>query len=396
MMDPPPPSPASTEASSTVTTGASSPNPAFGEAVKTKEEKLKELYQELEKLQSSFPTEESMEPGARYKDHWNEDDWEKDFESHPIFMSKAPENPEDIPAMVDALRQLKYDEDFNSKTELAANYKKDGNENFRLKKYRWAIDAFTAGIKQQCEDKQLNSQLYGNRAAAHFRLGNYRSSVKDSMTALKLNPDNKKAGLRVAESLFLLKDYRECVEYCKAHIKKYPELEDFLIKCLKELQNLEEEVKRQREKEEAQIIRRNRITQMVKDRGIKFIGDLFVSNHPAAANYHVECTVGGQLLWPVIFIYPQVGQTDFVPDMHEDSTLEDQLDVLLGDPTNRPAWDQEGKFIPKKSGGQLKIGFFDSDAGEMVPVDPKQTLKQIMTSSKFVLASANPIFTCIA
>ena len=391
-MEPPPPSPSSTEASPPVTTGSSSPNVAIGGSEKTKQEKLKELYEELEKLQSSFPTEDSVEPGARYPNHWNEDDWEKDFESHPIFMSKAPENPEDMPAMVEAMRQLKYDEQFNTKSELAFNYKKDGNENFRLKKYRWAIDSFTAGIKQQCEDNALNSQLYGNRAASHFRLGNYRSAVKDSMIAIKLNPDNKKAGLRVAESLFLLKDYRECVDYCKKHIKQYPELEDFLLKCLHELQLLEIAIREKQAAERTVENKKNKILQIVKERGIKFTGNIFESNHPAAANYQVDCSLDGDLEWPVIFVYPEVGQTDFVPNMSENAKLEEQLELLLGDPANRPAWDREGKYIPQN----LKVCIFDSKSGLMIAIDPKEKLRDILASPQFTLVGANPVFAIVS
>lgn len=58
--------------------------------------------------------------------------------------------------------------------ELANNYKEDGNFNYKYKKYRLAIIAYTEGIKTKCKDEELMAQLYNNRAAANFMLQNYR------------------------------------------------------------------------------------------------------------------------------------------------------------------------------------------------------------------------------
>ena len=58
-------------------------------------------------------------------------------------------------------------------TDNAESYKNDGNNNFKIKKYRWAIDNYTEGIRCKSKDKELNAVLYSNRAAAHFHLGNF-------------------------------------------------------------------------------------------------------------------------------------------------------------------------------------------------------------------------------
>ncbi len=56
-------------------------------------------------------------------------------------------------------------------TDNAEAYKEDGNKNFKLKKYRLAIDNYTEGIKCKSRNKELNAVLYCNRAAAQFWLG---------------------------------------------------------------------------------------------------------------------------------------------------------------------------------------------------------------------------------
>ena len=58
--------------------------------------------------------------------------------------------------------------------ELAQNYKEDGNRHFQAKKYHLAIENYTAGIKENSPDSRMNAILHANRAAAHFRLQNFR------------------------------------------------------------------------------------------------------------------------------------------------------------------------------------------------------------------------------
>lgn len=55
--------------------------------------------------------------------------------------------------------------------ERAKAYKEDGNELFRVKKYREAVVAYSEAIKQNCRDSELNAVLYSNRAASHYHLG---------------------------------------------------------------------------------------------------------------------------------------------------------------------------------------------------------------------------------
>ena len=62
----------------------------------------------------------------------------------------------------------------------AAAHKDEGNEQFRLKHYRQAIEEYTAGLREGMNKEGrateevgvvLRAILYTNRAAAHFYLG---------------------------------------------------------------------------------------------------------------------------------------------------------------------------------------------------------------------------------
>ena len=49
--------------------------------------------------------------------------------------------------------------------------KEDGNEMFKRKKYKDAIDLYTAGLAERSLDTELNAILHCNRAAAHYYIG---------------------------------------------------------------------------------------------------------------------------------------------------------------------------------------------------------------------------------
>ena len=65
-------------------------------------------------------------------ERWTEENWEKEMEKHPLFMKDSP--TDEMPPLVEAMRQLKYDSECNTKVELAMSYKEDGNYNFKNKK----------------------------------------------------------------------------------------------------------------------------------------------------------------------------------------------------------------------------------------------------------------------
>lgn len=120
-------------------------------------------------------------------------------------MTNLPENGQ-LSEAAEAIQALKYDEESSLEgtvhiiritmwkniieyycvelmswyiIERSNSYKEDGNAHFAKKNYDAAIVAYTEGLKFNCSDKELNANLFNNRAAAHFRLGIvYESSVK--------------------------------------------------------------------------------------------------------------------------------------------------------------------------------------------------------------------------
>ncbi|RWS16435.1 tetratricopeptide repeat containing cytosolic Fe-S cluster assembly factor-like protein [Dinothrombium tinctorium] len=315
----------------------------------------------------------------RYTHGWDPEKWEEEFEKHPIFMTKSPSENAELPPLVEAIQQLKYDSEVNSRTELALNYKEDGNQNFKHRKYRWAIDSYSEGIKQNCDDNSLNSQLYANRAACHFHLKNYRSSLNDCLKALEYNPSNGKAILRAAESYFALLKYKECIEFCRIHKQHFSALEELEKKAFNEQKVLERDIRKKEAEERKVRIFKDKIEAAVKSRGIAFKGSLFDSNHPAATGKHVIISESGDLIWPVLFVYPEYGQTDFIESFNENDTFISHLEVMFGDEDNAPNWDKYKKYKPNS----IKIAYATNDSEKMVSVNPKSKLKDVLSLKTF-------------
>ena len=88
----------------------------------------------------------------------------------------------------------------------AAQHKLRGNQMMAARQFAAAVAAYTSAI-----DLEPNAVFYANRAAAHFKLGNYDSVAADSKRAIELDPDYVKAYVRWAKAL------QKQSEFPKAH-----------------------------------------------------------------------------------------------------------------------------------------------------------------------------------
>lgn len=145
----------------------------------------------------------------RYYDRFDEKRWREQMEEHPLLMTKPPDDPNEIPPLVEAMRQLKYSEDCNTPEELAKQYKMDGNELFKQKKFHDAVASYSKGIKylekELNETAELKSVLFSNRAACYVMMQQYQKAVNDCKEALRINPTNMRARQRMEESLYKIR-----------------------------------------------------------------------------------------------------------------------------------------------------------------------------------------------
>ncbi|XP_034826513.1 DNA polymerase interacting tetratricopeptide repeat-containing, protein of 47 kDa [Maniola hyperantus] len=357
----------------------------------TEEERIA-LCHKLDKELDDFI--DSLEK-KRYTEGWPEDRWEEEMEKHPFFMKSTPENGELSP-LAEGLAKLKFDPAENTSLELATNYKEDGNFNFKHKNYRLAILGYTEGIKVKSDDAEINASLYNNRGAAQFHLLNYRSALFDSERALSFKPDHARARLRAAKSALAVAKYDTCIEHCEKLLQtqsKDKELIELLNIAKKKKMIQERDERKKKVLEDKRNAAKQAVIEAIVGRGIKISNcededDIDLSKLepciPGAqdAIVHLE---DGILKWPVLLLYPEYQQTDFIRACPENVPLLNQLEQIFPAP-----WDDKNTY----SIGKINLYYEGSDSMPHV-VDPTNKLGDILKMKHYVLKSGTPSFFCL-
>ncbi|XP_076622271.1 DNA polymerase interacting tpr containing protein of 47kD [Colletes latitarsis] len=332
-----------------------------------------------------------------YTEGWPEDRWQEEMEKHPFFMKKVPEPGEELSPLMEGLQQLKYGEDENTPEELANNYKEDGNFNYKYKKYRLAILSYTEGIRTKCKETELLAQLYNNRAAAHFMLENYRSSLNDSKHALKLKPNYSKATNRAATCCFRVKDYDQCIDLCDQLLVDSP-TDKTILNLKSQAVAAKERLKRDRRKLDRLEKQLNKeeeeLLDIIKSKGINLesingrknpdLKDL-EPRIPQIAQSRVHLDAENKLVWPVMILYPETKQTDFIQNFHESTLLIEQLEQLFNEP---PEWDSERRYTVQN----INVYFEGKDKYSVHKVNINHSLEKILRDERFVVRGGTPAF----
>jgi len=350
----------------------------------------------------------SGKPATRPEDAWTEDNWKEKMSEHPLFAPylAEQEGKTDIElkpsALSEGLAQLKFDPEHNTPVELAQNYKEDGVYNFKYKNYRIAIKAFTEGLKQKCKDQELNAQLYNNRAAAHAHLENYRSAIKDCDDAVKIKPDYLKAIVRAAQCATKIASWDEVISWCDKGLQHNSTDETFLkmrTTAMKEKKINERNLRKRLQGEKQKTAKEQNLLTRILSSGV-CLGDketkgsqsLDLSDlepcHPAAQGSRVLLNDDDELIWPVLFLYPEFHETDFIREFNENSCLCDHMEAMFGSDIPPAPWDTDHSY----KSSDLCIFFEDVKKNKLCKVDPKMSLKQVLQDSRYVVKGGTPGF----
>ncbi|NXJ05259.1 TTC4 protein, partial [Odontophorus gujanensis] len=279
----------------------------------------------------------------------------------------------------------------------------EGNAYFGEKDYGRAVRAYSEGLRQRCEDAELRAVLLSNRAAAHCRLGNYRSALADATQARKLKPDHLKAIVRGALCHMELKNFSEAIAWCEEGLridskeKKLLEVRTKADKLKVKLTALEPFW---RSELILPLISRVMLSlELLCERNIKLVVDPsseeeeisdglaeislngFHSDSATGAKVHLDAD--GNLSWPVLFLYPEHEQTDFIEAFHENSRFIDHLIVMFAE---LPPWDLERKYLPSN----LELYFEDEERAEMYELNPEHTLLQVLQHQRYFVKAGTP------
>lgn len=349
----------------------------------------------------------------KYKNAFNEGNWEEEFEKVPMFMKTAPEeiDPMKNPELA-CIQSIIHDDD-RPPEEQAKSLKDEGNEYFKEKNYKKAIVAYTEGLKKNCSDSDLNAILYTNRAAAHFHLGNMRSALNDATAARKLKSDHIKAIIRGAQCCMELHNYAEALHWCDEGLRMLPtdkKLQELRAKADKQKRAAERDARKSKAKEKKEQTERDALLGAIKERGINLLkpkqrqrrgseseeddgaegstegmSELHLSTQEATgARVHLD--EQGVLHWPVLFLYPEYRQTDFISAFCENSSFIDHLAVMFGD--ELPPWDTDKKYGPQN----LQLFIEDHDNGHLYEVDTTKSLLSVLQHTRCSVKQGTPSF----
>lgn len=295
----------------------------------------------------------------------------------PFFMTHLDEtdgeggNNENL----EALKALAYE---GEPHEIAENFKNQGNELFKAKRFFDARAIYNKGIDVKCDDKKINELLHSNRAACQLELKNYRKCVEDCKVALSYNPKNIKCYFRMAKAFLYVSRFDEAKEAISFGQKFDPEnasLKNLYIEIEKKVQYLQkrkdEEQRIKNEKEGKKLILENAINL----RHIKMIKTSSPADLLKEAKMRLEDPIDfeSQFIFPALVMYPTIDEFDFVAEISELTTVGELIELIMDRPPEWFEMDAHKNFQTKNK----IIAYMETVAGGLVKVGKKNSFHEI-------------------
>ncbi|GLH14307.1 Uncharacterized protein GBIM_18669, partial [Gryllus bimaculatus] len=268
----------------------------------------------------------------------------KEMEKHPFFMTKSPSEDAELPPLLEGIQQLKYDEEENTPEETNI-----------------------------C----------------------CRSCLRDCQEALKLKKPYVKAQTRLAQCFLFLHLHDDCIQACDDILMDSPsdkEILDLRNKAVNSKKVQEREKRKLAAAQRKDEVNEKALLKALQERNIQIykkgtekwsLKDLEPQSPEAIhSKVHLE---NNRLVWPVIFLYPEYQTTDFIQEFSEDSTFEDQLNVMF---EVCPEWDVEEKYKPP----HLQVYFENQNTGRLCSVPSKSTLLQALSDKRYFVIGGTPSF----
>mmetsp|Transcript_19887 Transcript_19887/g.42489 ORF Transcript_19887/g.42489 Transcript_19887/m.42489 type:complete len:389 (-) Transcript_19887:189-1355(-) len=311
-----------------------------------------------------------------------------EIRDHPLFMEDVPSDISDNPHLL-ALQSILYDG--NTPEQMAEHFKNLGNEAFRSSTNKVssqnALMAYTKGLEMDCKDNVLNAVLHSNRAAVSMRIKQNDKAVDDCRRAIKLDPKNMKAYYRGAKSSEALGLTEQALKFCKGALQLKAddaELKQMLAKYEKQFKKEQEEheLRRKVEASEAQKFEASAasVRSVLAERSSTLgpvlfdVAMYFQGRLPEPKLVTVEADEAPAIEWPLLLLYDETSQSDFVETFDERCTLNDQFELMF--PKDRRVdWDEEGKYTWDRLVCYLE--HYRSESGtatELRRIDPGQPL----------------------
>ncbi|KAJ3221980.1 hypothetical protein HK099_002843 [Clydaea vesicula] len=310
----------------------------------------------------------------------------KELDETPLFMKTLPKDSEDNDTL-QAINSLIYDDD---PLEIALNFKNQGNEFYAEKNFKQAKIYYEKALAQTFNKENNQNELYCslllNRAACNLELENFGSVLKDCAIALKIDPNNIKGWFRCAKACLILEkldEAEDCIVRGLNIDKKNTSILN--LKNSLDIKKKEAELKNKikKEREESILKTEKKLKSILLQRKIQiFDHENKVTlnpptfRHPLGGEQRVHLDQD-DLVWPLMILYPEYGESDFIAEFHELTTFKEQLEVMF---ENTAPFDIENKYKIEN----LVVYFFLMSGADkkLYKIEDIETLTRISKSSE--------------
>lgn len=283
----------------------------------------------------------------------------EELESHPMFMTKIPENAEDN-KYLQALQAIKYEgtpenvaTEFLEKSKESLQKYKSSNKFLDLKESMYYIcNAIDHVVDDSTVPNQVKYDLYFHRAGIQVMVKNKGHAIDDLKSAL-FYMENDDAYMMLLECYISIEAYDKAMTLAEQRKKKLLELE--LLETKNKVKLYEAEEKKIAELKNELIANLQKLEafksmgnkeklklyDILTKRGIKLKPQI----HNISQTYEAKIYIDDEdkLHFPILIIYEEFNMTDYIQDFQENSFITDILDILLGESDSLP-WDKEHKY----------------------------------------------------
>ncbi|KAG7195748.1 uncharacterized protein KQ657_002131 [Scheffersomyces spartinae] len=278
----------------------------------------------------------------------------------PFFMTSLDETDGDggENAELEALRSLAYD---GEPDEIATNFKNQGNDCFKAKQYKNAIEYYTKGLDVACEVEEINKALLLNRAACNLELRNYRRCIEDCKKVLMTDDKNVKACYRLGKAFFAverLPEAKEILQYGLLVEDDNQPMKELLAKIIEREQVIQQKQLQKEAQERERALRKSILDNAIQLRHYQIIKSKSPAQVLEDAHIRLEDPLDyeSQLIFPAMILYPSTDEFDYVAETSELVTPNELLTMVLLD---RPKeWHLKNLecYMETVTGGLIKVG----------------------------------------
>ncbi|CAH6723609.1 hsp70/Hsp90 co-chaperone Cns1p [[Candida] jaroonii] len=292
----------------------------------------------------------------------------KDLNRLPFFMTELDETDGEggENSNLEALRSLAYE---GEPHEIAGNFKNQGNDHFKGKNYKTAVEFYTKGLDVECDDDSINLALYLNRAACNLELKNYRRCIEDCKKALVIDPKSVKACYRSGKAFYLvnrLDEAKQILDYGLSIDGDNKPIQETLQKVTQKQAQVQLALERKEREQKEKELKNTILVNAIKLRHFLILKSKTPTELLEEAKIRLENDVDyeSQLIFPAMILYPTTDEFDYLQEVGELTTPNEILNTVMQrpqsffeDPKHKNfAIPNLQCFLETEAGGLVKVG----------------------------------------